>query len=134
MQNLTRSAFAAASFALMCTALPVSAQETVRVRGTIERVEGPIFVVKNRDGAEVKLTVTGWFVQVPGVYGAPPEVADALTVGGVVSRAIVVLAVVLRPRELVAVQRKVRPGGVLVGAASPHPVADELPAGAAVDQ
>jgi len=42
----------------MCTALPVSAQETVRVRGTIERVEGPIFVVKNRDGAEVKLTVT----------------------------------------------------------------------------
>ena len=58
MQNLTRGAFAAASFALMCTALPVSAQETVRVRGTIERVEGPIFVVKNRDGAEVKLTVT----------------------------------------------------------------------------
>jgi hypothetical protein len=58
MQNLTRRAFAAASFALMCTALPVSAQETVRVRGTIERVEGPIFVVKNRDGAEVKLTVT----------------------------------------------------------------------------
>ena len=58
MQNLTRRAFATASFALMCTALPVSAQETVRVRGTIERVEGPIFVVKNRDGAEVKLTVT----------------------------------------------------------------------------
>jgi hypothetical protein len=58
MQNLTRRAFAAASVALMCTALPVSAQETVRVRGTIERVEGPIFVVKNRDGAEVKLTVT----------------------------------------------------------------------------
>ena len=58
MQNLTRRTFAAASFALMCTALPVSAQETVRVRGTIERVEGPIFVVKNRDGAEVKLTVT----------------------------------------------------------------------------
>ena len=58
MQNLTRRAFAAASLALMCTALPVSAQETVRVRGTIERVEGPIFVVKNRDGAEVKLTVT----------------------------------------------------------------------------
>jgi hypothetical protein len=58
MQNLTRRAFAAASFTLMCTALPVSAQETVRVRGTIERVEGPIFVVKNRDGAEVKLTVT----------------------------------------------------------------------------
>lgn len=58
MQNLTRRAFAAAGFALMCAALPLSAQETVRIRGTIERVEGPIFVVKNRDGAEVKLTVT----------------------------------------------------------------------------
>jgi hypothetical protein len=57
MQNLTRRAFAAASLALMCAALPVSAQETVRIRGTIERVEGPIFVVKTRDGAEVKLTV-----------------------------------------------------------------------------
>jgi hypothetical protein len=58
MQNFTRRAFAGASFALMCAALPVSAQETVRIRGTIERVEGPIFVIKNRDGAEVKLTVT----------------------------------------------------------------------------
>jgi hypothetical protein len=36
----------------------VSAQETIRIRGTIERVEGPVFVVKNRDGAEVNLTVT----------------------------------------------------------------------------
>jgi hypothetical protein len=39
-------------------ALPASAQETVRIRGTIERVEGPVYVVKNRDGAELKLTVT----------------------------------------------------------------------------
>jgi len=29
----------------------------VRVRGTIERVDGPIYVVKARDGAEMKLTV-----------------------------------------------------------------------------
>jgi len=49
---------AAASFALICIALPASAQETVRVRGTIERVEGPVYVVKNRDGVELKLTVT----------------------------------------------------------------------------
>jgi hypothetical protein len=39
-------------------ASPASAQETVRIRGTIERVDGPVFVVKNRDGAELKLTVT----------------------------------------------------------------------------
>ena len=39
-------------------ALPVSAQETVRIRGTIERIEGQVYVVKSRDGAELKLTVT----------------------------------------------------------------------------
>jgi hypothetical protein len=39
-------------------ALPALAQETVRLRGTIERVEAPVFVVKSREGAEVKLTVT----------------------------------------------------------------------------
>ena len=31
--------------------------ESVRVRGTIERVEGPIFVVKSRDGAELKVVL-----------------------------------------------------------------------------
>ena len=51
-------ALAIASFALACVALPASAQETVRVRGTIERVEGPVYVVKSRDGTELKLTVT----------------------------------------------------------------------------
>jgi hypothetical protein len=58
MQNLTRRALAAASLAMICAVAPASAQETIRIRGTIERVEGPIFVVKNRDGAEVRLTVT----------------------------------------------------------------------------
>src|SRR5919197_304160 len=29
----------------------------VRVRGTIERVDGPVYVVKARDGTEVKLTL-----------------------------------------------------------------------------
>ena len=35
------------------------AQESppIRVRGTIERIEGPIYVIKARDGAELKLTV-----------------------------------------------------------------------------
>jgi hypothetical protein len=34
------------------------AQEAVRIRGTIERIEGPVYVVKSREGAELKLTVT----------------------------------------------------------------------------
>jgi hypothetical protein len=58
MHHTTRLALAVTSFALFCLASPASAQETVRIRGTIERVEGPVYVVKNRDGAEVKLTVT----------------------------------------------------------------------------
>jgi hypothetical protein len=48
----------AASFALIWIVLPASAQDTVRIRGTIERIEGPVYVVKNRDGAELKLTLT----------------------------------------------------------------------------
>jgi len=50
--------FAAAMFVATCFILPASAQETLRIRGTIESVNGAVYVVKNRDGAEVKLTVT----------------------------------------------------------------------------
>ena len=57
-RTLISRSLAAACFALVCVALPASAQETVRIRGTIESVDGPVFVVKNRDGAELKLTVT----------------------------------------------------------------------------
>jgi len=48
---------AASSFAL-CVALPASAQDSVRVRGTVERIEGPVYIVKIRDGSEVKLVTT----------------------------------------------------------------------------
>jgi hypothetical protein len=57
MSGMIQRTFAA-SFALIGIILPASAQETVRIRGTIERIEGPVYVVKNRDGAELKLTVT----------------------------------------------------------------------------
>ena len=33
------------------------AQDTIRVRGTIDRVEGPIYVVKLRDGTESKISL-----------------------------------------------------------------------------
>ena len=33
------------------------AQDTVRVRGTIERIDGSIYVLKTRDGAELKVTL-----------------------------------------------------------------------------
>lgn len=50
-------ALAAASLAL-CLACPAFAQDSVRVRGTVERIEGPVYIVKTRDGSEVKLVTT----------------------------------------------------------------------------
>jgi hypothetical protein len=58
MSKTMRLALALTGFVLFGAMSPASAQETVRLRGTIERVEGPVYIVKNRDGAEVKLTVT----------------------------------------------------------------------------
>jgi hypothetical protein len=63
MLSTLQRTLVAASFALTCIAVPASAQETVRIRGTIEKVDGPVYVVKNRDGAEYKLTVSD-----PGLY------------------------------------------------------------------
>ena len=47
----------AAGFAALGLALaaPAWAQDTVRVRGTIERVDGNNLIVKSRDGAELKI-------------------------------------------------------------------------------
>jgi len=59
MSGMVQRALATVSFALICIATPASAaDDTVRIRGTIESVEGSVYVVKNRDGAELKLTVT----------------------------------------------------------------------------
>jgi hypothetical protein len=59
MSSMVQRIFAALGFTLVCVALPASAaDDTVRIRGTIERIEGPVYVVKNRDGAELKLTLT----------------------------------------------------------------------------
>src|ERR1700676_2936121 len=58
MSGMNQRLLAVLGFALVWVALPASAQETGRIRGTIESVDGPVYVVKNRDGAELKLTVT----------------------------------------------------------------------------
>jgi hypothetical protein len=58
MSRMSRRILAAASFISVSIVLSASAQETVRIRGTIERIDGPVYVVKNRDGAELRLTVT----------------------------------------------------------------------------
>jgi hypothetical protein len=66
MHKMIQRTLAVTGLALICAASSASAQETVRIRGTIERVEGPVYVVKNREGAEMKLTVSdpGLFVAI----------------------------------------------------------------------
>jgi hypothetical protein len=59
MSGMSKRTLAALSLTLICVSVPAAAaDDTVRIRGTIERVEGPVYVVKNREGAELKLTVT----------------------------------------------------------------------------
>src|SRR6516162_989592 len=57
----TTSAYSLAILGLVATlSLPIALSQQappIRVRGTIERVEGPVYVIKARDGAEVRLTV-----------------------------------------------------------------------------
>jgi hypothetical protein len=47
----------AAGFALFLTITTVNAQDTVRVRGTIDRMEDPVYIVKSRDGSELKVSL-----------------------------------------------------------------------------
>jgi hypothetical protein len=58
MQHVIQRSLAVAGFALICAASPALAQENVRLRATIEKVDGPVYTVKNRDGTEWKLTVS----------------------------------------------------------------------------
>jgi hypothetical protein len=48
---------AALGFSLISLALPASAQDTVRIRGVIESVDGAVYTIKNRDGAVLKFTM-----------------------------------------------------------------------------
>jgi hypothetical protein len=57
MVRVVLRAFVALSFSLVGFVLPASAQDTVRIRGTIESVDGAVYTIKNRDGAELKFTM-----------------------------------------------------------------------------
>ncbi len=81
MFSTPRRTLAAAMFAVTCFALPASAQETLRIRGTIESVDGSVYVVKNRDGAEVKLTVTDPHLYVAIVKASMADIKPGQFVG-----------------------------------------------------
>jgi hypothetical protein len=58
MTRITNShAIAASCLALLLTVSPVWAEETVRVRGVIERTDGFGYIVKARDGSQLRLTL-----------------------------------------------------------------------------
>src|SRR5215469_16574301 len=57
MRKTIARGFCLAALSLAVFASSASAQDSVRIRGTIERVEGPIYVVKSRDGTEMKVAL-----------------------------------------------------------------------------
>ena len=57
MQRATKSVFAIAVLTLAVSGSIAGEHNAVRVRGTIERIDGQVFVVKARDGAEWRLTL-----------------------------------------------------------------------------
>jgi hypothetical protein len=60
MDKMTRRAFGAGGFVLLLATSATFAQQqspTVRVRGTIERIDGSTYVVKTRDGAELRVAL-----------------------------------------------------------------------------
>jgi outer membrane lipoprotein SlyB len=59
MNNTMRSVATFGAFLLALAASTAWAQDTVRVRGTIERVDGQTLVVKARDGSDLKVVLPG---------------------------------------------------------------------------
>ena len=80
MQNAIRRGLCTAALTLAMFA-SASAQDTVRVRGTIERVEGPIYVIKTRDGAELKVALAEPGLVVALVKASMADIKPGLFVG-----------------------------------------------------
>ena len=59
----------------------VRAQDTTRVRGTVERVDGGIYLVKSRDGTELKITLIDKPVLVAIVKASLADIKPGLFVG-----------------------------------------------------
>ena len=53
----------------------------MRIRGTVERIDGPVYVVKNRDGSELKLTVTDTPLYVVIVPATMADIKPGMFVG-----------------------------------------------------
>ena len=81
MSKIIQRTLTAAGLAFVLAASAASAQETVRIRGVIESVDGPVYLVKNRDGAELKLTVTDPPLYVAIVKATMADIKPGMFVG-----------------------------------------------------
>jgi hypothetical protein len=81
MSKTIQRTLTAAGLAFIFAASAASAQETVRIRGEIESVDGPVYLVKNRDGAELKLTVTDPPLYVAIVKATMADIKPGMFVG-----------------------------------------------------
>ena len=81
MSKIIQRTLTAAGLAFFFAASAASAQETVRIRGVIESVDGPVYLVKNRDGAELKLTVTDPPLYVAIVKATMADIKPGMFVG-----------------------------------------------------
>ncbi len=81
MHNAISRALCLAALALFVFGSVATAQDTVRVRGAIDRVEGPIYVVKSRDGAELKVALADNGIVVAIVKASLADIRPGLFVG-----------------------------------------------------
>jgi hypothetical protein len=81
MDHLLRRSLVIAGLAMAYAAVPVLAQETTRVRGTIEGMDGALYVVKTRDGEKVKVAVTDKPLFVAMVKASMADIKPGMFVG-----------------------------------------------------
>jgi hypothetical protein len=81
MRKELLTALAASSLALGFAGSPVLAQDTVRVRGTIEKVEANALMVKSRDGRELKVVPADNAVIVAIVKASTADIKQGSFVG-----------------------------------------------------
>ncbi len=81
MQKAIGRTLGLAALVLAVLGSTANAQDTVRVRGTIVRVDGPVYVVKARDGAELKITLMDNGIVVAIVKASLADIKPGLFVG-----------------------------------------------------
>jgi hypothetical protein len=81
MHGMLRRSLVVSGFALVCAGSPVRAQDTVRVRGSVEGMDGAMYVVKTRAGETLKVAVTDKPLFVAMVKASMADIKPGMFVG-----------------------------------------------------